>query len=99
MLKVSALAALALGSRASNAGSSAKLSKRVRNAVALAVLGQAILGEHEIGGGGDAHVGLAIADHQHAFSAGVDLHLQLPEAARQASLAWGKSMRQLSWSS
>lgn len=29
---------------------------------------------------------------------GVDLHLQLPDAARQASLACGKSMRQLCWS-
>eukprot|EP01133_Synstelium_polycarpum_P000641 gene642-748_t len=32
-------------------------------------LGQAGLGEDEVGGGGHAHVGLAVADHQHALVA------------------------------
>jgi len=34
-----------------------------------AVVGEAALGEHEVGGGGHAHVGLAVADHQHALVA------------------------------
>ena len=34
-----------------------------------AIVGEAALGEHEVGGGGHAHVGLAVADHQHALVA------------------------------
>ena len=40
---------------------------RVGNLVGDAVIGEAALGEHEVGGGGHAHVGLAVADHQHAL--------------------------------
>jgi hypothetical protein len=63
-----ALAAMPWGSLASKAGSSAKVSKRAMgDGVGLAVLGQAALGEDKIGGGRDAHVGFAVADHQHPF--------------------------------
>lgn len=41
----------------------------VREIVGFAVLGQAALGKHEVGRGSHAHIGFAVANHQHALVA------------------------------